>query len=105
MAEQQQTAPNNPSAFPGGNPSRLDRRISDGMTLRDWFAGQAPAIPLAFAFRAPPSPPAAWTRDYDVNDEARYEADLSAWVIAREVTWRYAYADAMLAARIVEPGK
>jgi hypothetical protein len=34
-------------AFPGGNPSRFDGAISDGMTLRDWFAGQALAGWLA----------------------------------------------------------
>ena len=33
--------PQNPSAFPGGNPSRYDGTVADGMRLRDWFAGQA----------------------------------------------------------------
>jgi hypothetical protein len=28
-------------AFPGGNPSRYDGRIADGLTKREWFAGMA----------------------------------------------------------------
>ena len=32
---------NNPQAFPGGTPARFDGAIAGGMTLRDWFAGQA----------------------------------------------------------------
>lgn len=31
----------NPRAFPGGNKSNIDGRVANGMTLRDWFAGQA----------------------------------------------------------------
>jgi hypothetical protein len=27
-------------AFPGGNPSRYDGRIADGLSKREWFAGQ-----------------------------------------------------------------
>lgn len=37
--------PENPRAFPGGNPSRFDSTVSDGMGLLDYFAGQAlPAL-------------------------------------------------------------
>lgn len=36
--------PDNPAAFPGGNPSRFDGKVSNGMTLRDWFAGHAMAL-------------------------------------------------------------
>jgi hypothetical protein len=61
-------------AFPVGSPTH---RGYEGMTLRDWFAGQALA-----GLIADPS------RDGSADDRARYA---------------YAYADAMLRAREVKP--
>ena len=59
-------------AFPAGNPTHGGH---EGMTLRDWFAGQALAGMLAN--------PDSWTGDRGVM--------------------AYRYADAMLRAREVEP--
>ena len=45
-----------------------------GMTLRDWFAGQAPTMPFWFGHE--------------------FSSDMD-----RFIAWRWAYADAMIAAR------
>ena len=69
----------NPSAFPHTNPNEYDGKISDGMTLRDWFAGQlaAAAIGACAIDQVTPDPEA----------------------VARD---SYRFADAMLAARQTE---
>lgn len=46
---------NNPPAFPN-NGNRFDGRIAEGMTLRDWFAGQALAGILPVCARDTPTP-------------------------------------------------
>jgi hypothetical protein len=68
------TQPDNPSAFP--TPYR------NGMTLRDWFAGQA--LPVIIADLGHEG------NDVPVADMPRYSAKGA-----------YVYADAMLAARAV----
>jgi hypothetical protein len=110
-----------------------------GVTVRDYFAAHAPAVPDWFVYREPnpPTPPPAadlddfdakWARDissddcpeeslnhHDVKPERAAKirdyarvygaywtarlAHLDRQAINRIVAWRYAYADAMLAAR------
>lgn len=63
-------------AFPGGmnwHPKSGDPAHQTGMTLRDWFAGQALSNPRTF--------PADWMCTQDIADQA------------------YAIADAMISAR------
>ena len=74
-------------AFPGGalkgNDDEDDRYPSQpGLSLRDWFAGQAIPRP----------------RDYQIAARARHPS-MEAFILWAEATWRYAYADAMLAER------
>ena len=54
------------------------------MTLRDWFAGQAPDMP-----------------DWFLTDglDGDWEEDEPAYILSREAKWRYCFADAMIAAR------
>jgi hypothetical protein len=40
------SAPENPQAFPGGAPSKYDGSVASGMSLRDYFAGQALAMSM-----------------------------------------------------------
>jgi hypothetical protein len=85
-------APENPYAFPAPD----DDRPSDGygMTLRDWFAGQALANPGICTGDAP---------EYELR---RWFGDRCG-IRATEIVARQAldYADAMLAARAVECSK
>lgn len=53
-----------------------------GMTLRDWFAGQAPEMPEQW-----------W-----LDTKAQYGGKVGSYAEAI-AAWRYFYADAMLAAR------
>lgn len=87
-----------------------------GMTLRDWFAGNAPAVIPSFG-AAPYEPypeyphidPSLVGTDYKEASEAahaeyerlmqRHAEARIAQEISREVAWRYAFADAMLAER------
>lgn len=91
------SAPENPPAFPRtgegfGNP----KYDEPGMTLRDWFAGQAPPIPEGYADdQAPKWPESAVWSEYGVEHNLRIEA----WRATRQAKWAYAYADAMLTAR------
>jgi len=71
------------------NATCIDPQASSGMTPRDYFAGNAPAM---------------WTT---LNDFARSvgisipneEKKLPAYYLQVDVVWRYHYADAMLAER------
>jgi hypothetical protein len=75
---------------------------SEGMTLRDWFAGQAPAQPDEWS--APKdllrlvARPNGIGREVSAEWDAYYDARAHNAMI-HEVTWRWAYADAMLKAR------
>jgi len=91
------TKDNGGAAFPVAG----ERIGATGMSLRDWFAGNAPVQPddwtaprhlLKIVARPSGISGAddAWWAYY----EARAHNDLM-----HEVTWRWAYADAMLAAR------
>ena len=80
-------------AFPFVLPDEIGgyQMVEPGMTLRDWFAGQAPAAPDGFTIASPEC--ADW-QDSDLSREAWSE-----WEVRRSVAWSWAYADAMLAAR------
>lgn len=65
------------SAFPGAG-------YCDGMTLRDWFASQAPPMDDDWA--------SLRREDWPVGEAEDHELRLMA-------EWAYAWADAMLAAR------
>jgi len=101
----------------------------DGMSLRDWFAGNCPlerphGWDDAEFHEAEPTPPKSPEYSFSANngipnfpegdprhaevkqylfDQKKYEQDRRSWVIRKElyldVAWRFAYADAMLAAR------
>lgn len=80
-----------------------------GMSLRDWFAGNAPPMPdewplTLFAGPAPAStifpysgPPMTPKELMEMDKEARRAYHI--WTARAEATWRWAYADAMLAER------
>ena len=79
----------NPPAFP-----RTCQNFSHeqtGMSLRDWFAGQAGPAPNNFTIPTPAC--ADWT------DDEKSQRAWSDWCVRREVAWRNAFADAMLSAR------
>lgn len=76
-----ETQPDNPPAFPW-SPDGPNYRKFSGMTLRDWFAGQALAAYIC--------------ADGDVGQQARTDDDSAAH-------WAYAAADAMLRAREERP--
>lgn len=67
-----------------------------GMSLRDWFAGQAPDMPNWWMSVGCPTPPPGWKEGDGPTlwDELRTK-----WNINRIALWRFAYADAMLEAR------
>lgn len=106
-------------AFPGYEQD--DNRnlcATRGMSLRDYFASNAPPSPeewMSWDLR-PDSPPIVpmptgfqhlpegeyrvavedtMAKQREINRE--YANKLAAWRLAREVAWRYAYADAMIA--------
>ena len=89
----------NPAAFPQfGMAFGTDPMLTGGMTLRDWFAGQAPPMPDAFQHEGYPTdwiPGHEWTSER----QAALNAKTNAWAVSRAVAWSCAYADAMLAAR------
>lgn len=77
--------PDNPPAFPNDHDTDASHpRL--GMTLRDYFAAHAPDMPQD------DKPWGEW--DVHFTPEDRFE---------KLVAWRYAYADAMLAARSTPP--
>ena len=67
-----------------------------GMSLRDWYAGQAPEPPGWWMPDGCPTPPPGWSEGDDVNKTI---ALAEAWYLRRSVLWRWVYADAMIAAR------
>lgn len=74
----------NPPAFPNTGNSTWNLQPTDGMTLRDWFAGQAlPAIIAATS--AGRHHPTGLHRDKSISEAMAFDA--------------YAVADAMLAER------
>jgi hypothetical protein len=58
------SAPKNPYAFPGGR-SKFDGRTYPGMSLRDWFAGQALSGLMAHVRYSPRD---AARQAYDIAD-------------------------------------
>ena len=80
-------------AFP--TDSYHSQRQDKGMSLRDWYAGQAPQVPeLMRAAAEEQTFAAAQKRNVPAEFEGIY-----AHLLAR---WNYRYADAMLAARKAE---
>lgn len=80
----------NPPAFPQvGNPT-WGMEPSPGMTLRDWFAGQAPVTLFDAAVAC------GWSA-IDAADMPRDDYRATLWAVM--TLMRYEYADAMLAAR------
>jgi hypothetical protein len=75
--------------LPGGGGYRESK---GGMSLRDYFAGQAPAIPNTFLHRPMPG----WTEDMT---EGEYDELVRAWQVERAVVWATRFADALLTAR------
>ena len=107
-------------AFPGQQPTGFDPRsgnFNEGMTLRDYFAAHAPSNCMVFLrdwkFSEPePQPPEGYgyfkrggsaDRERLAEEAGRFEALQNAWCDRRDramqAVARYAYADAMLAAR------
>ena len=88
---------NGGAAFPLHPGIMPDWKASAGMTLREWFAGQAPDVPAWFG------------KMTDVGQIGTFHGTAEQWLIARQAaaaanvkivaSWGYAYADAMLAAR------
>lgn len=81
----------NPPAFPVNYSNEADGPTvmpSAGMTLRDYFAAHAPAMPPGLREMAKTAEKQDGRDTSDFGAFARYEAD-----------WRWSYADAMLKAR------
>lgn len=72
-----------------------------GMSLRDWFAGQAPEAPLEWrcSIEHPDEPGGAFVDGEYAAAMEQYRDAKAAWAVRRVVEWRWAYADAMLKAR------
>ena len=87
-------------AFPWGS----DGFTAGGLSIRDWFAGQAPRMPEWFmgdgephnnpTDYAPDGFPIAWEKEH-----AAHHSELVAFETKRLSMWAYSYADAMLSAR------
>ncbi len=67
-----------------------------GMTLRDWFAGEAPEAPVWWMIEGCPQPPPGWSDGYGATKWSELTID---WRVNRIALWRWKYADAMIAAR------
>jgi len=86
-------------AFPSGSMSIGDgdaQAYTPGMTLRDWFAGQAPEAPDWWMADECPTPPPGWNEG---DGAAAWVKAEHRFMMGRIAAWRYAYADAMLAER------
>jgi len=83
--------PENPPAFPNTGNANWGLAADEGMSLRDWFAGQAP--PPADGFTIPPPECGNW------DDSELSRRAWSDWNLRRAVAWANAWADAMLAER------
>jgi hypothetical protein len=90
-ANERGVGPENPPAFPSvcmndpGNPASVS-----GMSLRDWFAGQAPVTLFDAAMAC------GWS-SLDAADMAQDSHRVVLWAVM--TLMRYEYADAMLATR------
>lgn len=71
-------------------------RQSTGMTLRDYFAGQAPDMPGWWMSGDCPTPPPGWKEG---DGPTAWDNAVQRWMTARVASWRYSFADAMIAAR------
>lgn len=80
----------NPPAFPQPEWAFKGGDGREGMTLRDWFAGQAP-VTISDAAEV-----CGWSGEFPINMNCDAER-ATLWVVMTML--RYDYADAMLAAR------
>lgn len=87
----------NPPAFPNTGNSTWDLRPTDGMTLRDWFATHAP--PLPWNFEQPPYQDPSEITDWSAEAVAARNHEEMKRELAREIKWRWHYADMMLSER------
>jgi hypothetical protein len=95
------TAENGGSAFPHlrryVGPDTYEPLAEGGMTLRDWFAGQAPEMPHWWMQNeALATQPPGWKDGMSAKDWDRLWNEFHCRKIA---SWRFHYADAMLEAR------
>lgn len=92
------SAPKNPPAFPQMCADALDvGMVHEGMTLRDWFSVRAPEPHWRFMLANKPKAynPAYGEGWSDEACNAAHEAE-AAWELARDIAWRFHWADAML---------
>ena len=85
-------------AFLGGrhwHPKSGAPAHQEGMTLRDWFAGNAPDVPDWWMAGDIPTPPPGWKEG---DGAAAWDRAREHWLLNRIAAWRWAYADAVLAA-------
>lgn len=77
------------------------QHLQEGMSLRDWFAGQAPPMPNDY--RSPVPYPTSTHPGY-LSEEQRESAVevFNNYQAAKIAEWNYRYADAMLRARTGE---
>ncbi len=73
-----------------------NQTFDSGMSLRDWFAGQAPECPGWWMGDGCPTPPPGWKEG---DGASAWEEACRRWNIQRLALWRFAYADAMMEAR------
>ncbi len=90
------TAENGGPAFPGGTYPEHPHH-PNGMTLRDWFAGQAPEMPdWWMQDESQAIQPPGWEEGMSAKDWDRLWNEFHCRKLA---SWRFHYADAMLEAR------
>ena len=88
-------------AFP--MPSGAEPRVNvtthynEGMTLRDYFAGHAPALPGALADLA--------MEAADIDNPNKTHGEKADVLLSIRAEWNYRYADAMIAARAAPKNK
>lgn len=91
-------------AFPGENYTESGFRngMNLGMTLRDYYAGNAPEIPEWFGESPPVREYSALTRSGSktpVIDNKEWEIIIKKYWMKRLMDWRWSYADEMIKAR------
>ena len=95
------SAPENPPVFPIPEQRDADGnglvQCAPGMTLRDWVA--TPAPPPAWGFEPVVSRDLEAITDWSSEATAKRNAEDAEYEMAREIRWRFHWADAMLAAR------
>lgn len=83
-------------AFPSKKVNHIGTVTNPSMTLRDWFAGEAPEAPEWWMNEGCPQPPPGWSDGYGAT---KWEELTTEWRVNRIAIWRWKYADAMIATR------